>query len=122
MESDAFRRRFLRRVADHRGLDWAPGEESFAAAREKRLDRLGDLVAENVDREALLRLIDAGPPTGLPFVSSQLSAISGQQTTVGGAADGDASLSVNSEAPLPIPTTYAGSGHGEAAKKLKADS
>jgi adenosylcobyric acid synthase len=73
MESDAFRRRFLRRVADQRGLDWAPGEESFAAAREKRLDRLGDLVSENVDREALLRLIDAGPPSGLPFVRLQVA-------------------------------------------------
>jgi adenosylcobyric acid synthase len=73
MESDAFRRRFLRRVADQRGLDWAPGEETFAAAREKRLDRLGDLVAENVDREALLRLIDGGPPSGLPVVGHQAS-------------------------------------------------
>jgi adenosylcobyric acid synthase len=87
MESDAFRRRFLRRVADYRGLDWAPGEESFAAAREKRLDRLGDLVAENVDREALLRLIDAGPPFGLPVVGLQVSGnrhqVGGSATTVG---------------------------------------
>jgi adenosylcobyric acid synthase len=73
MESDAFRRRFLRRVADQRGLDWAPGEESFAEARENRLDRLGDLVSENVDREALLRLIDEGQPSGLPFVRLQVS-------------------------------------------------
>jgi adenosylcobyric acid synthase len=61
MESDAFRRSFLRFVASERGLDWTPGEESFAAAREARLERLGDLISENVDRDALLRLIVNGP-------------------------------------------------------------
>ena len=63
---------------EERGLDWVPGDESFAAARETPLRRLGDLVAENVDRDALLRLIDDGPPSGLPVVGSQLSAISHQ--------------------------------------------
>jgi adenosylcobyric acid synthase len=62
MESDVFRRSFLRFVASERGLDWTPGEESFAAAREARLERLGDLISENVDRDALLRLIVNGPP------------------------------------------------------------
>jgi len=75
MESDGFRRSFLRWVADARGLDWAPGESSFAAAREARLEKLGDLISENVDREALMRLIDDGPPSGLPVVSGQLSAV-----------------------------------------------
>jgi alanine racemase len=37
MESDALRREFLRFVARERGLEWAAGEESFAAAREARL-------------------------------------------------------------------------------------
>jgi adenosylcobyric acid synthase len=78
MESDAFRRSFLSWVAENRGLDWTPGSESFAGAREAQLEKLGDLVAENVDREALLRLIDDGPPIGLPVVSSQLSAVSDQ--------------------------------------------
>jgi adenosylcobyric acid synthase len=62
MESDAFRRSFLRFVASERGLDWTPGEESFAAAREARLERLGNLISEYVDRDALLRLIVDGPP------------------------------------------------------------
>jgi adenosylcobyric acid synthase len=62
MESDAFRKSFLRLVASERGLDWTPGEESFAAAREARLERLGDLIYENVDRDELLRLIVNGPP------------------------------------------------------------
>ena len=68
MESDAFRRHFLRWVAGERGLDWEPGDEPFAAAREGRLEKLGDLIAENVDREALLRLIEDGAPAGMPVV------------------------------------------------------
>jgi adenosylcobyric acid synthase len=71
MESDAFRRSFLRFVAGDRGLDWTPGKESFAAAREAQLDLLGDLVSENVDRDALLRLIENGPPEDLPVVGHQ---------------------------------------------------
>ena len=76
----------MRRVAGVRGLDWAPGETPFAAAREGRLDALGDLVAENVDRDALLRLIDDGPPSGLPVVWLQVSGMGHQQ----GAASGEA--------------------------------
>jgi adenosylcobyric acid synthase len=72
MESDAFRRALLAWVAGRRGLDWVPGEAPFAAAREAQLDRLGDLIAENVNGEALVRLIDGGPPRGLPFVAGRL--------------------------------------------------
>ncbi len=61
-ESDGFRRAFLSWVAEVRALDWVPGDEPFAARREAQLDKLGDLVAENVYREALLRLIEGGPP------------------------------------------------------------
>jgi adenosylcobyric acid synthase len=71
MESDGFRRSFLRFVAGERGLDWTPGKESFAAAREAQLDRLGDLISENVDRNALLRLIENGPPHDLPVIRLQ---------------------------------------------------
>jgi len=67
-ESDGFRRAFLLWVARASGLDWKPGEESFAARREAQFEKLGDLVAENVDREALLRLVEDGPPPGLPSV------------------------------------------------------
>jgi hypothetical protein len=78
LESDEFRRAFLEWVSAERGLDWRPGERSFAAAREAQLERLGDLIADNIDRDALMRLIDDGPPSGLPVVSSQLSALSPQ--------------------------------------------
>ncbi|MFI6133153.1 cobyric acid synthase [Micromonospora sp. NPDC051141] len=69
-ESDAFRRRFLAEVAGvagRTGFKVAP-DTSFAAARERTLDLLGDLVEEHLDTGALWRLIESGPPPGLPFV------------------------------------------------------
>jgi adenosylcobyric acid synthase len=72
MESDGFRRRFLSWVASERGLDWTPGETPFAAAREAQLEKLGDLVAENIDREALLCLVELGAPEKLPIISGRL--------------------------------------------------
>ncbi|WBB74879.1 cobyric acid synthase [Micromonospora sp. WMMD1128] len=68
--SDAFRRRFLTEVAGaagRTGFKVAP-DTSFAAARERTLDLLGDLVEEHLDTDALWRLIESGPPPGLPFV------------------------------------------------------
>ena len=89
MESDSFRRALLSWVAEMQGLDWVPGEVPFAAAREAQLDRLGDLVAENVDGEALVRLIEGGPPSGLPFVSGRLvGRPAGRRVRAGQAASG----------------------------------
>jgi adenosylcobyric acid synthase len=68
-ENDAFRRAFLRVVAAEAGRGFAPSDAvSFAAVREARLDVLGDLVAAHLDTDAVLRLVDAGPPAALPFV------------------------------------------------------
>ena len=120
MESDGFRRSFLRWVAKERGLDWRPGETSFAAAREARLEKLGDLISENVDREALLHLIGDGPPFGLPVVSSQLSAISYQQTAVGNASSPEALPSATGEISVSVPRVFAGPGSEEQRHK-KAD-
>jgi adenosylcobyric acid synthase len=78
-ESDGFRRAMLLWVAGERGLEWTPGEESFAAAREAQLERLGDLVADHVDREALMRMIEDGPPQGLPVVRLQATGFGPQQ-------------------------------------------
>ncbi len=79
LESDGFRRSLLRWVAGERGLDWVPGDESFAAAREAQMERLGDLIAENVDREALLRVISDGPPDDLPIIRHQTSGFRRQE-------------------------------------------
>jgi adenosylcobyric acid synthase len=68
LESDGFRRAYLREVAAAAGRDFTPAEVSFAGLRERQLDRLGDLVAGHADTTALLRLIEQGPPAGLPFV------------------------------------------------------
>lgn len=69
LESDGFRRAFLRRVARAAGRRFVPAPDtSFGALREEQLDRLGDLIEEHADTGALLRLIEQGPPAGLPFV------------------------------------------------------
>lgn len=68
-ESDAFRRAFLADVARHARRDFEPAAGTdVAALREARLDVLGDLVEEHLDTTALLRLVEAGAPAGLPFV------------------------------------------------------
>ena len=46
---------------------------SFAALREQRLDRLGDLVADHLDTAALVRLIEGGAPRDLPGLVTRLS-------------------------------------------------
>jgi adenosylcobyric acid synthase len=69
-ESDEFRRRFLAeaaRLAGRHGFRVAP-DTRYAALRERTLDLLGDLVEEHLDTGALWRLIEQGPPPGLPFV------------------------------------------------------
>ncbi|MEV7423954.1 MULTISPECIES: cobyric acid synthase [unclassified Streptomyces] len=69
LESDAFRRRFLAEVARAAGRRFVPAPDtSFGALREEQLDLLGDLIEEHADTDALLRLIEEGPPTGLPFI------------------------------------------------------
>jgi adenosylcobyric acid synthase len=69
LENDAFRRAFLAEVAALAGRRFVAADDvSFTAAREHRLDALGDLVADHLDTAALRTLIDAGAPAGLPFV------------------------------------------------------
>ncbi|MEW5812111.1 MAG: cobyric acid synthase [Actinomycetota bacterium] len=63
LEGDALRSRFLRET-----LGVAPSGVSFAEARERRLDRLGDLVDEHLDVDALLDLAHRGAPADLPFL------------------------------------------------------
>ncbi len=68
LESDGVRRALLAEVAAAAGRDWQPGTASFAQVRQDRLDALGDLVADHLDTRAVLRLLEQGPPSGLPFV------------------------------------------------------
>jgi adenosylcobyric acid synthase len=64
LEGDEFRAALLRET-----LGLAPSGVSFPAARERRLDLLGDLVEHHVDVDALVDLIFAGAPAALPFLS-----------------------------------------------------
>jgi adenosylcobyric acid synthase len=69
LESDGFRRAFLREVAAAAGRRFVPAAgTSFATLREEQLDLLGDLIEEHADTDALWRLIESGAPTGLPFI------------------------------------------------------
>jgi adenosylcobyric acid synthase len=69
LEGDLVRRALLRDVARRRGRDWLPGDEPFAAVRERQLDVLGDLIEEHADTDALLALIERGAPADLPVLA-----------------------------------------------------
>ncbi|HSA51288.1 MAG TPA: cobyric acid synthase CobQ, partial [Yinghuangia sp.] len=69
LENDGFRRAFLARVAQWTGRRFTVSPDtSFEAARQARLDALGDLVADHLDNAAVDRLIEHGAPDGMPFV------------------------------------------------------
>jgi adenosylcobyric acid synthase len=68
LESDAFRRAFLAEVAARTGRQWLPGTRAFEDVRQARLDALGDLVADHLDTDAVVQLLERGAPEGLPFV------------------------------------------------------
>jgi adenosylcobyric acid synthase len=71
LEGDAVRRTLLSWVAGERGRDWRPGDIAFADMRERRLDILGDLIDEYVDRDALDALLTDGAPVDLPTLDLQ---------------------------------------------------
>jgi adenosylcobyric acid synthase len=74
LEDDGFRRSFLTEVARVAGRRFVVAPDTdFAAVREARLDALGDLIAEHADTDALWRLIESGPPAGLPVLPAGLS-------------------------------------------------
>ncbi|HVU91585.1 MAG TPA: cobyric acid synthase [Jatrophihabitans sp.] len=73
-EADRFRRAFLRDLAARTGRAFtvAPDIE-FAAVRDRRFETLADLVAEHLDTAAVTRLIEHGPPAGVPVLTSVLT-------------------------------------------------
>jgi adenosylcobyric acid synthase len=67
MEGDAFRRAFLAEIARLAGRRFRPGPDvSFEAARQAQFETLADAVDEYLDTSLLVRLIEQGPPAGLP--------------------------------------------------------
>ncbi|MCA1655016.1 MAG: cobyric acid synthase [Pseudonocardiaceae bacterium] len=68
LDNDGFRRAFLRWAADRAGrTGFVPATDiSVADARAAQLDLLGDLVADQLDTEALTTLIEHGPDLRLP--------------------------------------------------------
>ncbi|MCW2819734.1 MAG: cobyric acid synthase CobQ [Marmoricola sp.] len=69
LEGDAFRQAFLALVASAVGRTREPTDVSFPAARERRLDLLGDLVEKHLDLDTLLDWAHHGPPADLPVLA-----------------------------------------------------
>jgi adenosylcobyric acid synthase len=69
LEHDELRRAVLADVASRTGRAWLPGDEPFARVRARRLDLLGDLVADHLDTAALWRLLEHGAPSDLPVIA-----------------------------------------------------
>jgi adenosylcobyric acid synthase len=67
LENDGLRRAFLSWAARRAGRDGfvVAADTSFGSARAAQLDVLGDLVAEHLDTDAVLRLLDHGAPPSL---------------------------------------------------------
>jgi len=71
LESDEFRRAWLREVAERAGRpDFAVAPDiSVARVRAGQLDLLADLVERHLDQDALERIIAGGAPAGLPVLT-----------------------------------------------------
>jgi adenosylcobyric acid synthase len=73
LEGDAFRAAWLRLAAELVGRDHIEtGTVSFAAAREHRIDALADALAEHLDLDAVMRLVEHGAPPDLTPVRGGL--------------------------------------------------
>ncbi|WP_067676254.1 cobyric acid synthase [Nocardia miyunensis] len=72
MESDEFRRAWLREVAEQAGRTGFRVAEDISAVaeRESQLDLLADLLEKHLDIGELERLITAGAPSGVPILST----------------------------------------------------
>ena len=61
-EEDAFRASFLGDVAARRGAAWRSSGVSYAALRERQIDRIADACEAHLDLERLWALVEAGAP------------------------------------------------------------
>jgi len=75
MENDSFRREYLSYVARVAGRTFTGAEDvCFDMIREAKLDRLADLIADNLNGDHVRALLDSGAPP-LPAVRLSLQAI-----------------------------------------------
>jgi adenosylcobyric acid synthase len=58
-ENDDFRARFLTDVARRRGRVWSPSGVSYAAARQRQIDRIADACEDHLDLAAIWRLLES---------------------------------------------------------------
>jgi adenosylcobyric acid synthase len=69
LENDALRAGYLAEVAAARGRSRSASGVRFAAARERRLNLLGDLVEQHLDVDRLVDLASRGPVRDLPTLA-----------------------------------------------------
>ncbi|MEU3271788.1 cobyric acid synthase [Saccharomonospora sp. NPDC006951] len=68
-EHDDFRRAWLAEVAGQAAVAWKPSAApGFAARRQAMLDGIADAIEQHADVPALLRLVEDGVPSGLPWL------------------------------------------------------
>jgi adenosylcobyric acid synthase len=71
-EIDAFRRAFLETVAARRDKTFVAGAQSFASARDARVDVLADTLEAHLDLDAIAAILAAGQPTRSPTTRGSL--------------------------------------------------
>nr|WP_246283676.1 cobyric acid synthase [Nocardioides perillae] len=134
LESDGFREAFLAWAAAAAGAAYVPGGVRFEAAREARLDLLGDLVEEHLDVDALLDLALSGAPAGLPLLEPGASrgsarggascdpcaVASGPHDATGGAGGGSGGVSCDPRAVASGPHDATGGAGGGRARQGRA--
>jgi len=70
LDSDEFRREFLREVAELAGRRFVPAPDtSVSAIKQRNYDLLADAIVANLDLTVIERLITEGAPAGLPALS-----------------------------------------------------
>ncbi len=74
-ENDGFRRSFLAEIAQGAGRAFVASPDlSFAGIREARFERLADMVADHLDTDALLRIIEGHTQSHIPLHVAPASA------------------------------------------------
>ncbi|AZZ81947.1 cobyric acid synthase CobQ [Gordonia alkanivorans] len=84
LANDAFRRRLLTEVAAEAGVpDFrVAGDTEVEAIRRRQVDTMADLVSEHLDMDAVMHLIEDGPPVSAPVIRHHLDPDTGSAQTL----------------------------------------
>ncbi|WP_039880535.1 cobyric acid synthase [Gordonia rubripertincta] len=84
LANDAFRRRLLTEVAAEAGVrDFrVAGDTVVEAIRRRQVDTMADLVGEHLDMDAVMHLIENGPPASAPVIRHHVDLNAGSAQTL----------------------------------------